>query len=130
MIHIMVVDDERDMERLFLQKFRKLIKAGTLRFHFVFSGEEALDYLRSTTAADLVLILSDINMPGMSGIDLLGAIKKQYPHLKVFMITAYDDKEKYQKSLSLGAEQYLTKPIDFQRLQTEILSLEPRDAHV
>jgi CheY-like chemotaxis protein len=127
MIHIMVVDDERDVERLFLQKFRRLIKAGAVRFHFVFSGEEALDFLRSTPAADLVLILSDINMPGMSGLDLLGAIKRRYGHLKVFMITAYDDKEKYEKSLSLGAEQYLTKPIDFRKLETEILSLEPRD---
>jgi CheY-like chemotaxis protein len=130
MIHIMVVDDERDIERLFLQKFRNLIKAGTLGFHFAFSGEEALDYLRSTPAADLVLILSDINMPGMSGIDLLGTVEQQYAHLKVFMITAYDDKDKYQKSLSLGAEQYLTKPIDFHKLETEILAIEPRDAHV
>ncbi|MDP3443306.1 MAG: response regulator, partial [Ignavibacteria bacterium] len=95
-------------------------------FHFTFSAEDALEYLKSATAADLVLILSDINMPGLSGIELLRILKEQYEHLKVFMITAYDDKEKYEQAMHFGAEEYLTKPIDFDKLKTEILSLKKR----
>ena len=122
----MVVDDELDVEPLFKQKFRKEIRDGLLHFHFTFSAEDALEYLKSATAADLVLILSDINMPGLSGIELLRILKEQYEHLKVFMITAYDDKEKYEQSMQFGAEEYLTKPIDFDKLKTEILSLKKR----
>jgi CheY-like chemotaxis protein len=122
----MVVDDEFDVEPLFKQKFRKEIRDGLLHFHFTFSAEDALEYLKSATAADLVLILSDINMPGLSGIELLRILKEQYEHLKVFMITAYDDKEKYEQSMQFGAEEYLTKPIDFDKLKTEILSLKKR----
>jgi CheY-like chemotaxis protein len=126
MIRIMVVDDELDVEPLFKQKFRKEIRDGLLNFHFTFSAEDALEYLKSATAADLVLILSDINMPGLSGIELLRILKEQYEHLKVFMITAYDDKEKYEQAMQFGAEEYLTKPIDFDKLKTEILSLKKR----
>jgi CheY-like chemotaxis protein len=122
----MVVDDELDVEPLFKQKFRKEIRDGLLHFHFTFSAEDALEYLKSATAADLVLILSDINMPGLSGIELLRILKEQYEHLKVFMITAYDDKEKYEQAMHFGAEEYLTKPIDFDKLKTEILSLKKR----
>ena len=120
---IMVVDDEHDVEPLFRQRFRKEIKDGEIDFHFTFSGEDALEYLDSAKAADLVLILSDINMPGISGIELLRILKEKYSHLKVFMITAYDDKEKYEKAIQYGAEEYLTKPIDFTRLKTEIFSI-------
>ncbi|MBX3009328.1 MAG: response regulator [Melioribacteraceae bacterium] len=127
MIRIMVVDDELDVEPLFNQKFRKEIREGLLHFHFTFSAEDALEYLKSATAADLVLILSDINMPGLSGIELLRILKEQYAYLKVFMVTAYDDKEKYEQSMKYGAEEYLTKPIDFEKLKTEILSLKKRD---
>jgi CheY-like chemotaxis protein len=123
MIRVMVVDDERDVESLFKQKFRKEIRDKKLDFCFTFSGEEALEYLKSATAADLVLILSDINMPGISGIELLRILKEQYSHLKVFMITAYDDKEKFEKAMQYGAEEYLTKPIDFEKLKTEIFSI-------
>lgn len=126
MIRIMVVDDELDVEPLFKQKFRKEIRDGLVHFHFTFSAEDALEYLKSATAADLVLILSDINMPGLSGIELLRILKEQYEHLKVFMITAYDDKEKYEQAMHFGAEEYLTKPIDFDKLKTEILSLKKR----
>lgn len=123
MIRIMVVDDELDVEPLFNQKFRKEIREGLLHFHFTFSAEDALEYLKSATAADLVLILSDINMPGLNGIELLRILKEKYEHLKVFMVTAYDDKEKYEQSIKYGAEEYLTKPIDFDKLKREILSL-------
>jgi CheY-like chemotaxis protein len=123
MIKIMVVDDEQDVEALFTQKFRKLIRDGRLGFHFTYSGEEALAYLKGSAAADLVLILSDINMPGMSGLELLREIKAQFPHLRVFMITAYDDKEKHDSAMQFGAERYLTKPIDFDMLAKEVFSL-------
>jgi CheY-like chemotaxis protein len=123
MIRIMVVDDERDVEALFRQKFRKEIREELIDFCFTFSGEEALDYLNSATAADLVLILSDINMPGISGIELLRILKEKYSHLKVFMITAYDDKEKYEKAILYGAEEYFAKPIDFEKLKKEIFSI-------
>lgn len=123
MIRIMVVDDEHDVEPLFRQKFRKEIRTGLIDFHFTFSGEDALEYLNTANAADLVLILSDINMPGINGIELLRILKEKYAHLKVFMITAYDDKENYEKAIQYGAEEYLTKPLDFERLKTDILSI-------
>jgi CheY-like chemotaxis protein len=119
----MVVDDEHDVEPLFRQKFRKEIRDKAIDFHFTFSGEDALDYLNSAKAADLVLILSDINMPGISGIELLRILKEKYSHLKVFMVTAYDDKEKFEKAIQYGAEEYLTKPIDFEKLKREIFSI-------
>lgn len=123
MIRIMVVDDEHDVESLFRQKFRKEMREGSIDFHFTFSGEDALEYLNSAKAADLVLILSDINMPGMNGFELLRILKEKYSHLKVFMITAYEDKEKFEKAIQYGAEEYFTKPIDFEKLRTEIFSL-------
>jgi CheY-like chemotaxis protein len=120
---VMVVDDEKDIEALFKQKFRKEIRDGEIEFHFAFSGEDALEFLSDRTAADLVLILSDINMPGMNGLELLRILKEKFPHLKVFMITAYDDKEKYEKSMQYGAEEFLSKPIDFEKLKSVIFSL-------
>jgi len=123
MIQIMVVDDESDIEPLFRQKFRKEIKDGTINFHFALSGEDALEYLATTEAADLVLILSDINMPGMTGLSLLRIIKEKHPHLKVFMITAYDDREKQERASEYGAEEYLTKPIDFGYLKNKISTI-------
>lgn len=119
----MVVDDEHDVESLFRQKFRKEMRNGIIDFHFTFSGEDALEYLNTSNAADLILILSDINMPGITGIELLRILKEQYSHLKVFMITAYDDKEKYEKAILFGAEEYFTKPIDFELLKKEIFSI-------
>lgn len=123
MIRIMVVDDEHDVESLFRQKFRKEIREGVVDFHFTFSGEDALEYLNTAKAADLVLILSDINMPGMNGFELLRILKDNYSHLKVFMITAYDDKDKFEKAIKFGAEEYFTKPIDFEKLKNEIFSI-------
>jgi CheY-like chemotaxis protein len=123
MIRIMVVDDEHDVEQLFRQKFRKEMRDGLIDFHFTFCGEDALEYLNTANAADLVLILSDINMPGITGIELLRILKEKYSHLKVFMITAYDDKENYENAIKYGAEEYLTKPIDFERLKQDIFSI-------
>lgn len=120
---IMVVDDEPDIKLLFEQRFRKEIRSGETTFRFAFSGDDALAILNSTDGTDLVLILSDINMPGMNGLELLRKIKQIRPGLAVFMITAYDDQEKYQEAMENGADDYLSKPIDFDRLKARILAM-------
>jgi len=118
---ILVVDDERDVQALFEQRFRKEIKGGEFQFIFAFSGEDALAYLFQHEH-EAVLILSDINMPGMSGLDLLGEIKKKYhkPPPIVMMITAYGDAENYNLAKSLGADDFLTKPVDFIALKEKL----------
>ena len=120
---ILVVDDERDIQALFEQKFRKEIKDKTLEFAFAFSGEEALSYLK-VPEHQTVLILSDINMPGMSGLELLWRIKQLYsvPPPVVIIITAYGDAENYQKAKDLGADDFLTKPVDFNYLKEKLKS--------
>lgn len=123
-MHIMVVDDEPDIQLLFEQRFRKEIRSGEMQFHFAFSGDEALNVLGSSEGTDLVLILSDINMPGMSGLDLLKEIRVQRPSLPVFMITAYDDREKYESAMASGANDYIAKPIDFSELKEKMRALE------
>lgn len=127
-VRVLIVDDERDVEPLFLQRFRKELKGERLAFHFEFSAEAALEWLETAEAADLVLILSDINMPGMSGVELLKRIKDQWPHLPVIMITAYDDEDNYRKSMRYGADDYIAKPLDFELLKQKILERESRDA--
>ena len=120
---IMVVDDEQDVPLLFKQQFRREIKEGKIAFHFAFSGEEALAYLAQHGTTDLVLILSDINMPGMSGIELLKRLKAKYASIKVFMITAYDEGDNLREAELHGSEDYVTKPIDFARLKQKIFDL-------
>lgn len=122
-IKVLVVDDEEDVQILFKQKFRKEIKKGILHFDFVLCAEEALNYLQSDQAASVVLILSDINMPGMNGIELLKIIKTEYSRLKVFMLTAYSNDQNQQLAENYGADDYLTKPIDFKQLKDKIFSL-------
>ena len=121
---ILVVDDERDIQLLFQQRFRKEIKNGDMEFVFTFSGEEALKYLEENKH-EAVLILSDINMPGMSGLDLLGQIKENYkkPPPVVMMITAYGDEENYNTAIKLGADDFLTKPLEFNLLKTKLQEL-------
>ena len=118
---ILVVDDEHDVKVLFEQRFRKEIKEGEMEFVFAFSGEEALVYLNQHQH-EAVLILSDINMPGMSGLELLGHIKQKYhkPPPVVMMITAYGDKENYDTAMNLGADDFLTKPVDFIALKEKL----------
>lgn len=120
---ILVVDDEKDVKDLFLQRFRKEIKKGEIDFAFAFSGEEALTYLQANKQ-EAVLILSDINMPGMSGLELLEKIKKNYvaPPPTVMMITAYGDDENYNTAKRLGADDFLTKPVDFKLLKDKLLN--------
>lgn len=118
---ILVVDDERDVALLFQQRFRKEIRSGQMDFQFAFSGEEAWELLKELTH-ESVLILSDINMPGMSGLDLLGLIKKEYsvPPPVVMMITAYGDEQNHQAAKELGADDFLTKPVDFNALKEKL----------
>ena len=99
-LHVLVVDDEEDVQWLFKQNFRRAIKAGRLAFHFVFSGEEALTYLQTSDTPTIVLVLSDINMPGMTGLELLHAIKQDFEGLPVHMITAYGNDETRQQALA------------------------------
>lgn len=120
---ILIVDDEQDVELLFRQRFRKELREGLLDFHFAFSGEDALSYLKNLTPLDIVFILSDINMPGMTGLELLRSVKQQFPQLKVCMITAYGDEHNFKTAMEYGAEQYLTKPIDFEKLRKDVLAV-------
>src|SRR6266496_2151364 len=118
---ILVVDDERDMQTLFEQRFRKEIRSKEMEFVFAFSGEEALSYLNQHVH-EVVLILSDINMPGMNGLELLANIKRKYftPPPVVMMITAYGDAGNYNEAMRLGADDFLTKPLDFGVLKEKL----------
>lgn len=118
---ILVVDDEIDIQELFLQKFRKEIKKGEVSFSFSISGEDALEYLHKHES-EAILILSDINMPGMSGIELLRVIREKTSKPKpiVMMITAYGDDETRNKAVSLGADDFLNKPLDFSDLKERL----------
>jgi two-component system, chemotaxis family, chemotaxis protein CheY len=120
-MNILVVDDERDMQMLFEQRFRKEIREGQIHFAFAISGEEALNYMQQHHH-EAVLILSDINMPGMTGLELLRHIKQKYetPPPVVMMVTAYGDQENYNEAMSLGADDFLTKPIDFSLLKEKL----------
>ncbi len=120
---LMIVDDERDVEFLYRQRFRRELRDGTLDFVFAFSAQEALEKLRMLSPLDVVLILSDINMPGMTGLDLLRAVKTDFPQLKVCMVTAYTDDHNYQTAMTYGADDYFTKPIDFEKLKKEVLAI-------
>lgn len=120
---VMVVDDETDVQSLFRQQFRREMKEGKIVFHFAFSGEEALAYLEQHGTTDLVLILSDINMPGMSGIELLKRLKAKYAGVKVFMLTAYGEGDNLREAELHGSEDYVTKPIDFITLKQKIFGL-------
>ena len=123
-MNILVVDDEKDMQTLFEQRFRKEIRNNELEFAFAFSGEDALGCMEKYKH-EAVLILSDINMPGMSGLDLLERIKKKNhtPPPVVMMITAYGDSDNYKRAMELGADDFLTKPVDFTVLKEKIKTL-------
>lgn len=118
---VLVVDDELDMKMLFEQRFRKEIREHQIDFAFANSGEQALEYLNNNNH-EAVLILSDINMPGMSGLELLKQIKQHYatPPPVVMMVTAYGDAENYNQAMQLGADDFLTKPIDFTLLKEKL----------
>ena len=121
---ILVVDDEKDVQVLFEQRFRKEIRNREMEFAFAYSGEDALKYLNELHEA--VLILSDINMPGMSGLELLRHIKEKHhqPPPVVMMITAYGDADNYNTAMKLGADDFLTKPLEFSLLKEKLKAIQ------
>ena len=120
-MNILVVDDEVDVQPLFKQRFRKEIMRGEVSLDFAHSGEGAFSYLEQHPS-EVLLILSDINMPGMSGIELLRRIRQKYnsPPPIIMMITAYSDEESYQQAMKYGADDFLTKPLDFNLLKEKL----------
>jgi CheY-like chemotaxis protein len=116
----LIVDDEKDVEMLFRQQFRRELRAGRFVMDFALSGEEALRRLVDLDGERPVLLVSDINMPGMSGLDLLPRAKEVRPDLPIVMITAYGDARTREVALARGADELLTKPIDFLALRSEI----------
>ncbi len=117
---ILVVDDEPDIEQLFRQQFRRDLRSGRFAMEFAQSAAAALEGIAAATDRSLILVLSDINMPGMSGLELLPRAKSLRPDVPIIMITAYGDAETKRKALEQGAELLLTKPIDFGSLRSEI----------
>jgi DNA-binding NtrC family response regulator len=120
---ILIVDDEKDVEPLFRQRFRNELRSGEFSFHFSFSAEEAFRYISTLKPCDIVLVLSDINMPGMSGLELLKKIKSSFPQLKVMMVTAYGDEKNHVEAIRSGANDFITKPIDFNLLKERMFKL-------
>ena len=125
---ILVVDDEPDVEVLFRQQFRRDLRAGRFTMEFAQSAPIALQRIADAAGQSLILILSDINMPGISGLELLPKAKSMRPDVPIIMITAYGDADTKRKALENGAEALLTKPIDFGTLRTEIDSRVERAA--
>jgi CheY-like chemotaxis protein len=119
-VSILVVDDEPDVADLFKQRFRRETREGTYVMHFAGSGEQALDLLAGEIQPELIVILSDINMPGMDGLQLLGEIKQRRPDLPVMMVTAYGDEERKRRADELGAVEFITKPVDFDLLKEQL----------
>jgi CheY-like chemotaxis protein len=117
---ILVVDDEPDVASLFQQQFRRELRSGRFLMRFASSASEALERIAVPDDANLILVFSDINMPGMSGLELLPRIKEARPDVPVIMITAYGDAETRRKALEAGAAGLLTKPIDFAALRQEV----------
>jgi CheY-like chemotaxis protein len=124
---ILIVDDEPDIAELFRQRFRQETRQGQYVLHFAASGEEALHRL-AEIHPELIVILSDINMPGMDGLDLLQEIKQLRPGLPVLMVTAYGDEERRRRADELGANAFLAKPVDFRQLKRQLLDLMPGPA--
>jgi CheY-like chemotaxis protein len=119
----LVVDDEKDVEMLFRQKFRKEVRSGQIELEFAFSGNEALEKLENQELPDIVHIFSDINMPGMTGLELLEQVKSRFPDINVSMISAYGDDENYNRAINSGAKEFFTKPIDFDTLKQEMTNM-------
>ncbi len=120
---VLVVDDEPDVAEMFRQRFRREARQGTYVLHFAASGEEALDRLANGVRPELIVILSDINMPGMDGLSLLREIKTRRPDLPVMMVTAYGDDERRRCAGELGAAEFITKPADFDQLKAQARQL-------
>jgi len=122
-VSILIVDDEPDVAELFRQHLRHEIRQGLYVLHFAYSAEEALRMLSDGIKPELIVILSDINMPGMDGLALLGEIKKTWPELPVMMVTAYGDEERRRWASEYGAAEFITKPVDFDFLKQQLRQL-------
>jgi CheY-like chemotaxis protein len=126
-VSILVVDDEPDVAEMFRQRFRREARNGTYVMHFANSGDAALNLLTKGIEPTLIVILSDINMPEMDGLDLLAEIKQRWSDLPVMMVTAYGDDQRRRRAGELGASEFLTKPVDFDLLKVRLAQL-PRAA--
>lgn len=120
MINILTVDDEDDVAALYKVFFKKEQKKELVNLHCVKSGQECIDFLNSEEGENIHIVLCDINMPEMDGFEVLSRIKRTVDHIKVFMISAYDNDEYLEKAQSLGSEKYFTKPVDFPNLKDTI----------
>ena len=122
-VSILVVDDEADVAELFRQQFRREVRQGHYVMHFAQSAEEALGKLEDGVQPELIVILSDINMPGMDGLGLLRKVKEHHADLPVIMVTAYGDDERRQTARAFGAAEFVTKPVDFDLLKQQLQQL-------
>ena len=122
-VSILVVDDEADVADLFRQQFRREVRQGQYVIHFAQSAEEALDKLGGGISPELIVVYSDINMPGMDGLSLLRQVKERHAHLPVIMVTAYGDDERRRKATEFGAREFVTKPVDFDLLKQQLQQL-------
>ena len=122
-VSILVVDDEPDVADLFRQQFRREVRQGQYVIHFAQSAEEALDKLGGGISPELIVVYSDINMPGMDGLGLLRQVKERHAHLPVIMVTAYGDDERRRKAAEFGAREFVTKPVDFAVLKQQLQQL-------
>ena len=122
-VSILVVDDEPDVADLFRQRFRREMRQGTYVMHFASSGEQALRKLSTGIEPALIALLSDINMPGMDGLQLLAEIKQGWPDLPVMMVTAYGDNERRRRAAEHGAMEFISKPVDFDHLKAQLQAL-------
>ena len=122
-VSILIVDDEPDVADLFRQRFRREARQGLYVLHFALSAQEALERLGGEIKPQLIVILSDINMPGMDGLALLREIKERRPDLPVMMVTAYGDEERRRRAAEYGAAEFLTKPVDFDILKERLRRL-------
>ena len=119
----LIVDDEPDVADLFRQGFRRETRQGSYVMHFAASGAEALHRLAGEIEPTLVAVLSDINMPGMDGLELLAEIKQRFPDLPVMMVTAYGDTDRRKRATEYGAAEFITKPVDFDQLKAQLRQL-------
>ena len=117
---VLIVDDEPDIEVLFRQQFRREVRQGLYTLDFALSGAAALEKLADHVGDDIILLVSDINMPGMSGLELLPVVKQRRPSLPVFMVSAYSDADTVATALARGASKFITKPVDFPSLKQEV----------
>jgi DNA-binding NtrC family response regulator len=122
-VSVLIVDDESDVAELFRQRFRREVRQGVCVLHFAESAEDALAKLADGIDPQLIVILSDINMPGTDGLVLLREIKERWPEYPVIMVTAYGDEERRRRASEFGAAEFLTKPVDFDFLKQQLRHL-------